>query len=77
MELPEDLSLGDGIPTVLVLAIVVLVSIYSLARLFTDPEGPVNFDVPEPEQLRLDWKGDILEKPSIKVSITTSRANRH
>ena len=67
MEFPEDLNLEDGIPTILALAIVALISIYAFTNLFTDPESAVDFDVPEPEQLRDDWKGEILETPSIKV----------
>ena len=76
MELPEDLSLEDGLPVLLVLIIVALVSIYAFTNLFTDPEGAVDFDVPEPEQLRSDWKGEILEIPSIKVDSTSSNDRR-
>jgi hypothetical protein len=67
MELPGDLNLEDGLPSILVLAIVALITIYAFASLFTDPERAVEFDVPEPEQLRHDWKGKILDQPSTKV----------
>lgn len=30
-------------------------------------EQPVNFSVSTPEQCKPDWKGDVLEQPSIKV----------
>lgn len=73
MELPGDLSLEDGIPTILALAFVALISIYAFTSLFTDPEGPVDFDVLEPEQLRADWKGEVLENPSIKVGSTNEQ----
>jgi hypothetical protein len=72
MEIPGELGLENGIPTILVLAIVALISIYAFTTLFTDPESAVDFDVPEPEQLRPDWKGEILENPSIKVRIFAS-----
>lgn len=69
MELPEDLDLENGLPALLVLVIVALISIYTFTKLFTDPEGVIpTYDVPEPEQLSPHWKGEILENPSIKVS---------
>jgi hypothetical protein len=68
MELPGDLNLEDGVPAVLILAFVALISIYAFTNLFTDPEGAVDFNVPEPEQLRQDWKGEVLENPLIKVN---------
>src|SRR5690349_20001975 len=67
MELPGALGLEDGLPMLLVLAIVALISVYVLTTLLTDPESAVDFDISEPEQLRSDWKGPVLENPSIKV----------
>ena len=72
MELPGDLGLEDGIPLFLALIFAGLIAIYTFTNLFTDPEGAVDFDVPEPEQLRADWKGEILENPSIKVCFAIS-----
>jgi hypothetical protein len=69
MEVPGDLNLEDGIPTLLILAIVGLVSIYLFTIKLTDVESAVDYDVPEPEQLRSDWKGEVLENPSIKVHL--------
>lgn len=68
--LPEfsgDLNLEDGLPQILTLGILALTAIYAFTRLFTDPEAGVVYQIPEPEQLREGWKGELLEEPSLKV----------
>lgn len=67
MNLPGDLGLEDGIPQLLALGVLALISIYFFTRLFTDPEAAVDYDCQEPEQLRADWKAEVLEDPGIKV----------
>ena len=32
-----------------------------------DPEAPVEFTVPVPEQCKPGWKGKVLDQPSLKV----------
>ena len=32
-----------------------------------DPEAAVNFSVPSPDPCSPEWKGEILDRPSIKV----------
>jgi hypothetical protein len=34
-----------------------------------DPEEPVKYEVETPEQARKGWKGQVLEKPQLKVYI--------
>lgn len=34
-----------------------------------DPEEPVKYEVETPEQARKGWKGQVLEKPQLKVRI--------
>lgn len=64
---PGDLELKEGLPQLIVIAIVGLASVYVFARLFTDPEAAVDYSIPEPEQLHPDWKGKVLDEPSLKV----------
>lgn len=76
---PGDLELKEGLPQLIVIAIVGLASVYIFARLFTDPEAAVDYTIPEPEQLHPDWKGEVLDEPSSKVyplaSTTQNSAN--
>lgn len=64
---PGDLELKQGLPQLIVVAIVGLASVYIFARLFTDPEAAVDYTILEPEQLHPDWKGEVLDEPSLKV----------
>lgn len=64
---PGDLELKEGLPQLIVIAIVGLCSVYIFARLFTDPEAAVDYTIPEPEQLHQDWKGKLLDEPSLRV----------
>jgi hypothetical protein len=62
-----DLELKEGLPQLIVIAIVGLCSVYIFARLFTHLEAAVNYQIPKPEQLHPDWKGKVLDEPSLKV----------
>jgi hypothetical protein len=64
---PGDLELKEGLPQLIIIAIVGLCSVYIFARLFTDLEAAVDYHVPEPDQLHPAWKGQVLEEPSLKV----------
>jgi hypothetical protein len=65
--IPSDLNLEDGLPQFLVLFFLGLVAVYLFSRLFTDPHAAVTYSVPEPEQLKPGWKGEIVSEPSLKV----------
>jgi hypothetical protein len=65
--LPEDISLGEGLPQLLTLLILALSAVYVFTRLFTDPEAGVRYQVDEPEQLGDGWEGKTLDEPSLKV----------
>ena len=36
-----------------------------------DPEEPVKYEVDTPEQARRGWKGQVLEKPQLKVQLNS------
>jgi len=38
-----------------------------------DPEQPVNYVVEPPEQAKPGWKGEVLDKPSLKVHTNSAR----
>jgi hypothetical protein len=46
---------------------VTLCTLYLLLR--TDVEAPVPYSVEPPEQARSGWKGEVLEQPTLKVSV--------
>ena len=62
------------------LLVLVFVSLASIAiyLLFspTDPEVPIDYSVPVPEQCSPDWKGRALEKPEIRASLYQSHYSR-
>jgi hypothetical protein len=64
---PGDLELKEGLPQLIVIAIVGLCSVYIFARLFTNREAAVDYQIDEPEQLHPNWKGRVLDEPSVKV----------
>lgn len=39
--------------------------LYLLLR--TDPEAPLQYSVPPPEQAQPGWRGSVLQEPSLKV----------
>lgn len=55
-----------------VTTLAVLVVIYTILKytvLVDEDETPVNFTVPVPKQCSPGWKGELLNEPSIKVSV--------
>ena len=48
-------------------SIIVVITIFNNVVLSPDIERPILFKVPVPEQCNPDWKGEVLECPSIKV----------
>ena len=73
----ELFQVRDALPwdvtTSIVAAITGLVTIWLLSRLLrSDPEKPVDFSVPAPEQSAPGWIGKALESPSIKISGSTA-----
>ncbi|KAF1991571.1 aldehyde dehydrogenase [Aulographum hederae CBS 113979] len=61
LEQLEDLSLY------ITLAVGALTLFLLIKSSLPDPEAAVNYTVPVPEQCRPEWKGEILEEPSIKL----------
>ena len=47
---------------------ILLITVFNYIVLSPDEERPALFKVPIPEQCSLDWKGEVLEEPSIKVA---------
>lgn len=52
---------------VFVLSVVFVFTVFNHIVLGDDEERPVSFEVPIPEQCSSEWKGQVLEKPTIKV----------
>lgn len=44
----------------------------SFFGVFSPDESPVAFDLPVPEEVKPGWKGEVLDKPSIKVCTVRS-----
>jgi hypothetical protein len=63
LELPED-----GLPFYGTVIAASLITLYVLFRFSYDSEAAINYTVSPPSQIHPDWKGETLEKPSIKVS---------
>lgn len=53
--------------SVFVLSVVVIFTVFNYTVLNDDGERPVAFKVPVPEQCSSEWKGELLEKPTVKV----------
>jgi hypothetical protein len=60
-----DLTYEWRLLTVVVLGVLSLLALRWV--LISDPEAPVSYSLTVPEQCRDDWKGEILEEPSIRV----------
>ena len=55
--------------SVILLPIVFLFAVFKVRVLHhDDEENPVHFRVPIPEQCSSDWKGELLERPTVKVT---------
>lgn len=50
-----------------ILSIGLVLTVFNYIVLNDSNEQPVNFDVPIPEQCGPQWKGEVLDRPSIKV----------
>ena len=58
----------QAVGLLLAVAIAILIStVLYRAILVTDDEAPITFAVPVPEQCKPEWKGRILDEPSVKV----------
>jgi Aldehyde dehydrogenase family len=67
---PYPADLEDVSPALVTAIVAVVTLLYLFARFTTAGwnEAAVNYDVPVPEQAKEGWKGEILSKPSLKVS---------
>jgi hypothetical protein len=63
LELPEE-----GLPLYASIAVTFLLALVLLLWFSRDPEAAVKYTVSPPPQIHPDWKGEILDTPSIKVS---------
>ena len=52
-----------------VLSVIFIFTVFNYIVLEDDGERPVDFKVPVPEQCSSEWKGELLEKPTIKVRL--------
>lgn len=52
--------------TIAFTSVAVAVAVYLLKP---DPEAAIDYEVPLPEQCEPEWKGEVLENPSIKVRL--------
>ena len=64
-------QLPDGVPWLEILIFVVsiglVLAVFNYVVLNDNNEQPVPFHVPIPEQCAAEWKGEVLDRPSIKV----------
>ena len=52
---------------IFVSSVVFVLAVFKHVVLDDDEEGPINFKVPVPEQCSPEWKGEVLQEPTIKV----------
>ena len=52
---------------IFVVSIGLVLTVFNYIVLNDSNEQPVTFDVPIPEQCSPQWKGEVLDRPSIKV----------
>lgn len=52
---------------IFVLSVVLVFTAFKIIVLDNDEERPVDFTVPVPKQCSPEWKGEILDEPTIKV----------
>lgn len=67
---------ADNLTTVLLTGVVVVIAGVIVSWLKPDPEAAVDYEIPLPEQCRADWKGEVLENPSLKVCPSSDRSSR-
>lgn len=53
--------------SILLLSVVFVFAAFKYIVLDDDEERPVQLEVPVPEQCSPEWKGEILDEPTIKV----------
>ena len=64
-QLPEDVPWLEI--SIFILSIGLVLIVFNYIILNDSNEQPVTFDVPIPEQCAPQWKGEVLDRPSIKV----------
>ena len=64
-QLAEDVPWLDIL--IFILSIGLVLTVFNYIVLNDSDEQPVAFDVPIPEQCGPQWKGEVLDRPSIKV----------
>ena len=52
---------------IFVSSVVFVFAVFNHVVLDDEKDGPVNFKVPVPEQCSPEWKGEVLQEPTIKV----------
>ncbi|KAK0507168.1 hypothetical protein JMJ35_010206 [Cladonia borealis] len=65
-QLPENVPWLEIL--IFILSIGLVLTVFNYIVLNDSNEQPVTFDVPIPEQCGPQWKGEVLDRPSIKVS---------
>jgi hypothetical protein len=68
LKLPDD-----GLPFYASVVVASLLTLFILFRFSYDSEAAVDYTVASPSQIHPDWKGEILETPSIKVGSDSLR----
>ena len=64
-QLPEDVPWLEIL--IFIFSISLVLTVFNYVVLNDSNEQPVSFDVPIPEQCAAQWKGEVLDQPSIKV----------
>ena len=64
-QLPEDVPWLEIL--IFIISITLVWTVFYYVVLNDSNEQPVSFDVPIPEQCAAQWKGEVLDQPSIKV----------
>ena len=64
-QLPEDVPWLEI--WIFIISIGLVLTVFNYTVLNDSNEQPVSFDVPIPEQCSAEWKGEVLDRPSIKV----------
>ncbi|KAI4215512.1 MAG: hypothetical protein LQ351_001981 [Letrouitia transgressa] len=70
--LPSDLQRTSLSAALLIFFVLSLSCIFAYRVFSVDYEALVDFAITAPEQIDPGWKGEVLEKPSIKVSGSSS-----
>lgn len=65
-QLPDDVPWLEILIFIISIGLVLIV--FNYVVLNDSNEQPATFDVPIPEQCAAQWKGEVLDRPSIKVS---------